>query len=106
MSEDSNTKIICRTAMDLIISFIPYLGTAYNSIVSNNMKRRLEALENQMVVKEIDLEKLKLFLETDSGYAFFVHFCRSIVEAESMQKISVFVEIILFLWMFSTNQLF
>ena len=94
MIEDSNNKIIYSTAMDLIISFIPYLGTAYNSIVGTNIKRRLEVLENQIVAKEIDLEKLKSFLETDSGYSFFVHFCRSIVEAESMQKITIFVEIL------------
>jgi hypothetical protein len=94
VSEKNDSLANVNAAIGLIISQVPYLGAAYNAIASAHTEKRIEKLEQQMCERDINPDQFTKLFETDSGYAFFVRFCKSVVETESMKKIEIFANIL------------
>lgn len=86
-------SVMVDTFTGTVISYVPVVGTIFNAATVAHMNKRLEEVEKQIQLQNIDIEQIKKFLETDEGYSFLRALNESVLNSTKADRIAFFIKI-------------
>lgn len=79
---------------NLGISLVPILSNLFNAATCVQTETRLQELEKQIKNQQLEVNKLKSFVATEEGYAFFTQCLKYSLSCYRKDRIRIFVSIL------------
>lgn len=94
MTEKNDYIPIVGTLTGVVANFMPYIGQFYLAAASAHNEQLLRSLDEQLQKLQIDMEKLKAFMNTECGYRFFQEMIDATLKGSVGNKVKIFAELL------------